>query len=97
MLKSIVWQTVLCLQLIVNPTLGGSTPPREAQYNNLPSLRESAEIQDAWTKERIENIPNILQKWGVDAWLVKPSLSSPAEYTTFFSCLPCLQFVEYNN
>lgn len=80
MLHSILVKAILCLQFLpLHPTLvqAGNTPPREAQYNTLPTLRESAKIQDAWTKERIENIPNILQKWGVDAWLVYPSLPIP--------------------
>ena len=44
---------------------------KEPQYQKLPPLREQAELQDAWTKERISNIPQILQKYGVDAWLVR--------------------------
>ena len=44
-----------------------------AEYHRLPGLREQVAIQDAWTEERIENVPNILQKYGVDAWLVSSS------------------------
>jgi hypothetical protein len=41
-----------------------------AKYYHLPPLREQAIIQDTWTKERIDNVPDILNKYGVDAWLV---------------------------
>lgn len=65
----------LSLLTLINPTLAiatqaSSSPSREAQYQTLPSLRESAKIQDKWRDERVENIPNILTRWGVDAWLV---------------------------
>jgi glucose-6-phosphate 1-dehydrogenase len=40
------------------------------EYRRLPSLREQAAIQDAWRDERVSRIPHILQKYGVDAWLV---------------------------
>lgn len=46
------------------------------QIHHLPSLREQAAIQDGWREERLANIPAILQKHGVDAWLV----SSMQEY-----------------
>lgn len=48
-----------------------------AKYHHLPPLREQAAIQDAWTAERISNIPNILKKYNVDAWLVNLLLNPP--------------------
>jgi hypothetical protein len=51
-----------------------STSLREPQYVTLPSLREQLVITDAWRSERIANIPNILKKYGVDAWLVRSTL-----------------------
>ncbi len=45
--------------------------PHLPRYQTLPPLREQAEIQNGWLKERRENIPNILRKYGVDAWLVR--------------------------
>ncbi len=49
--------------------------PHLPRYETLPPLREQADIQNGWLKERWENIPSILQKYGVDAWLVR-SLAS---------------------
>jgi hypothetical protein len=47
--------------------------PRDpAQYQKLPSLREQAKIEQAWREERIARIPGLLQKYGADAWLVRP-------------------------
>ena len=43
---------------------------RKPQYITLPSLREQAALQDSWTKDRLENVPHLLQKYEVDAWLV---------------------------
>lgn len=44
---------------------------RRPQVQILPRLREQARIVDAWTEERKALIPSILQKYGVDAWLVR--------------------------
>lgn len=41
------------------------------KYQRLPSLREQAKLQDAWTAERKEAIPALLAKYGVDAWIVR--------------------------
>lgn len=40
------------------------------KYQHLPPLREQAELQDKWTAERKEAIPALLEKHGVDAWIV---------------------------
>ncbi|KAL2060952.1 hypothetical protein VTL71DRAFT_9004 [Oculimacula yallundae] len=74
----------------VKSMVKGSEPPRDAQYHTLPSLRDSARIQDAWTKERIEGIPRILRKWGVDAWLM--TQREYAEDTAFWSLKSATQF-----
>lgn len=50
-------------------TLADATKRPEVQI--LPSLREQAQIVDAWTDERKALIPGILRKYGVDAWLVR--------------------------
>lgn len=47
---------------------------RKPQVQILPSLREQARIVDAWTEERKALIPGILQKYGIDAWLVRLAL-----------------------
>lgn len=45
-------------------------PNKPAEYRHLPSLREQAIIQDQWRDERVSQIPNLLRKYGADAWLV---------------------------
>ncbi|KAL3421255.1 xaa-Pro aminopeptidase family enzyme [Phlyctema vagabunda] len=60
------------------------------QYHELPPLREQATIQDAWTAERKAQIPKILQKYGVDAWLM--SQREYAEDTVFWSLKKATQF-----
>ena len=50
-----------------------SVPGRSAlapQYQRLPALREQADIEDAWTDERLSKVPQLLRKYGVEAWLV---------------------------
>jgi len=45
-------------------------PPIPKEYPALPSLREQAKIQDGWTAKRFQYIPELMQKNGVDVWLV---------------------------
>lgn len=52
-----------------------ASKPDKPDYVTLPTLREQTAIQDAWTKQRMSNIPNILNKYAVDAWLVRYYLS----------------------
>ena len=40
------------------------------KYQYLPPLREQAELQDKLTAERKEAIPGLLEKHGVDEWIV---------------------------
>ncbi|KAM7184558.1 hypothetical protein V8F20_012168 [Naviculisporaceae sp. PSN 640] len=63
---------------------------RVPKYFTLPSLREQLAIQDGWTKERRDRIPKILQKYGVDAWLI--SQKEYAEETVFWSLKSARQF-----
>lgn len=75
------------------PITATSTPINEDQvpaYRQLPSLREQASLQDSWTKERISNIPSMLQKYEVDAWLM--SQREYAEDTVFWSLKSAKQF-----
>lgn len=46
-------------------------PTPQIRYQPLPSLREQAEIQEKWRTQRLETIPSLLKKYGVDAWLVR--------------------------
>jgi hypothetical protein len=66
--KSISLQLLLLYTVAVHIVSSKSPKP---EYITLPTLREQAAIQDAWTEQRISNIPNILKKYGVDAWLVR--------------------------
>lgn len=45
-------------------------PSKPAEYQRLPSLRETACIQDGWKNERIARMPSLLKKYDLDAWLV---------------------------
>ncbi|KAK4208156.1 hypothetical protein QBC37DRAFT_297237 [Rhypophila decipiens] len=72
-----------------HPSVGNSAD-RAPKYFTLPSLREQVTIQDGWTKERRNRIPKILQKYGVDAWLI--SQKEYAEETVFWSLKSAKQF-----
>ena len=67
---------LICVQLfffqaIAAQSLSATRKAHQPEYVSLPPLREQEAIKDAWTAQRIANIPNILQKYGVDAWLVR--------------------------
>ena len=65
-------------------------PLPELHYHNLPPLKEQATIQDAWTATRLSNIPSLLRKHGVDAWLI--SQREHVEDTVFWSMKSAQQF-----
>ena len=61
----------VCLKFLFLCAYVQSSPSLKApEYQRLPPLREQAAIQDAWRDQRVSTIPHILQKYGVDAWLV---------------------------
>lgn len=60
--------TLAALQ--VHSRAGAEATTKTPEYQYLPSLREQADILDAWTEERKLLIPGLLRKYGVDAWLV---------------------------
>ncbi|RKU40373.1 hypothetical protein DL546_003103 [Coniochaeta pulveracea] len=66
------------------------TWPHLPKYFHLPPLREQAAIQDAWTKERRDSIPALLQKYNVSGWLI--SQREYAEDTLFWSLKPATAF-----
>ena len=76
-LKSIFLRLLLLQTIAVQ--IVSSKPPKH-EHITLPTLREQAAIQDAWTEQRISNIPNILKKYGVDAWLVRCLSINAARY-----------------
>lgn len=59
--------TLLLAALAAGSAQASATP----EYHTLPPLREQAKIRDGWTRERRDAIPSLLQKHGVDAWLVR--------------------------
>ena len=83
--QSLLWSSLNLLLLSIATATASDAPKppgrddldKTPQYYPLPSLREQAKIQDAWTTERRAKIPALLQKHGVDAWLVTctPTLS----------------------
>ncbi|CZR62103.1 uncharacterized protein PAC_12000 [Phialocephala subalpina] len=89
MFQSIVHNAFVAL-LISDRVQASISSTREAQYVTLPTLREQLAITDAWRSERIANIPNILKKYGVDAWLM--SQHEHAEDTIFWSLKHSTQF-----
>ncbi|KXN87975.1 hypothetical protein AN958_07985 [Leucoagaricus sp. SymC.cos] len=58
-------------------------PQEPAKYQKLPSLREQAEIEQKWRAQRIASIPELLRKYGADAWLM--SQREHAEDTIWWS------------
>lgn len=62
----IIW-TFLVSWLFLNVSASHET---RFTYKPLPSLREQAQIQDGWLRERLARIPSLLVKYDVDAWLV---------------------------
>ncbi|CAK7224720.1 hypothetical protein SCUCBS95973_005613 [Sporothrix curviconia] len=71
-------------------SLASSSLHLSPQYHTLPSLRDQAVIQDAWTAERKTIIPHLLHKHGVDAWLM--SQREYVEDTVFWSLKAATQF-----
>ena len=80
------FERVALLWLHLATLLAASSP----QYHTLPPLKEQASIVDGWRTERLANIPNILRKHGVDAWLM--SQREYAEDTAFWSIKRATQF-----
>lgn len=72
------------------PLTSAHPPSREAKYVTLPPLRTQATTVDGWTQQRLDNIPNILKKYGVDAWLM--THKEYAEDTVFWSLKDFEQF-----
>ncbi|TVY89696.1 hypothetical protein LAWI1_G004574 [Lachnellula willkommii] len=80
----------LSVPLLVSLAVSCVQAVRVPQYQQLPPLREQAAIQDAWTAERLSNVPQLLRKYEVDAWLM--SQKEYAEDTVFWSLKSATQF-----
>ncbi|RPD66969.1 hypothetical protein L226DRAFT_529365 [Lentinus tigrinus ALCF2SS1-7] len=61
---------VLSLLQLLCLAYGQLHPTTPARYQKLPSLREQAAILDGWRDERVANIPALLTKYRMDAWLI---------------------------
>jgi len=66
----------LSVSLLVSLAVSCVQAVRVPQYQQLPPLREQAAIQDAWTVERVSNVPQLLRKYEVDAWLVSLAIQN---------------------
>jgi len=60
------------------------------QYRRMPSPRQRAELENAWTAQRLSTVPKLLKRYGVDAWLI--SQREYAEDTAFRSYKPATTF-----
>ncbi|EMD40949.1 hypothetical protein CERSUDRAFT_91701 [Gelatoporia subvermispora B] len=67
----------------LNGCSGQLHPRNPAQYQRLPSLRDQAQIIDQWRDQRVARIPSVLERYGVDAWLM--SQREYAEDTIWWS------------
>lgn len=65
--------TLLTLSWLLHAAHAQLHPATPARYIRLPSLREQASILDGWRDERLANVPALLRKYSVDAWLVRLS------------------------
>ncbi|TDZ67372.1 hypothetical protein CTRI78_v002912 [Colletotrichum trifolii] len=80
------WLSLLIPTIFLPTALADPRP----NYNPLPPLREQAATQDLWTSQRKAQIPALLKKHGVEAWLV--SQREYAEETVFWSLKPATAF-----
>ncbi|KAH8601766.1 xaa-Pro aminopeptidase family enzyme [Bisporella sp. PMI_857] len=80
---------VVCLQLVLSVCVK-ARDTSQPRYHTLPPLREQAELKNAWTKERKANIPHLLEKYDLGAWLM--SEKEYAEDTVFWSLKSATQF-----
>ena len=78
---------LIALSLLGLIALASSSSP---QYHLLPSLKDQASLINSWRSLRIANIPAILEKHRVDAWLL--SQKEYAEDTAFWSLKSATQF-----
>lgn len=64
--------------LVATCYAGEAIAKHTPQIQTLPPLREQADIVNSWTEDRKALIPGLLRKYGVDAWLVSVTPSSPS-------------------
>ncbi|KAL7282550.1 hypothetical protein ACG7TL_004021 [Trametes sanguinea] len=79
---SVISALLLCT-LVVRAAFAQLHPTGPASYQRLPSLREQAAILDSWRDERLSKIPDLLNKYRIQAWLI--SQREYAEDTIWWS------------
>ncbi|OCH94331.1 hypothetical protein OBBRIDRAFT_770092 [Obba rivulosa] len=88
-----IHSTVLLLLGQLHQCSGQLHPQEPAQYRRLPSLRDQAKILDRWRDERIVHIPALLEKHGIDAWLM--SQREYAEDTIWWSIKDATEYAPH--
>ncbi|KAL5508528.1 hypothetical protein ACEPAH_6147 [Sanghuangporus vaninii] len=91
-LKILSWYTTSAL-ILLKPTYGQLHPDEPARYQQLPSLREQAEIMNEWRQQRLDALPDLMKKYGVDAWLM--SQREHAEDTIWWSIKSATEFAAH--
>jgi hypothetical protein len=81
---------LVAITSMVQSALAGTNPHKTPQSQTLPSLRDQATIIDGWTGERKALIPEILRKYGIDAWLI--SQREYAEDTVYWALKEATMF-----
>jgi len=85
---------LLALWLAIStPVQAQLHPTTPARYRTLPPLREQATILDNWRDERVSRIPALLNKYGVDAWLM--SQREYAEDTIWWSVKSATEYAPH--
>jgi hypothetical protein len=69
----IYFSQLLYLGLLAHVTAfcNGKHSEYPARYQEIPSLRDQAKIEQSWRDQRIASIPDLLRKYQADAWLVR--------------------------
>ncbi|KAI0153110.1 putative lipoprotein [Xylariaceae sp. FL1272] len=70
--------------------IASETRRKTPQLHTLPPLREQNDIVNSWTEERRRLVPDLMRKYGVDAWLM--SQREYAEDTVFWALKDATQF-----
>jgi hypothetical protein len=81
------WLSLATVMSLVGAQLHPSKP---AEYRKFPSLREQTRILGGWREERVAGIPALLEKHGVDVWLVNLSTSYLARVGDLIATPICL-------
>ncbi|KAI0192766.1 putative lipoprotein [Astrocystis sublimbata] len=81
---------LLAVIISVCSVVDATAAKKAPQVQTLPPLQEQAALVNSWTDERKALIPDLLRKYGVDAWLM--SQREYAEDTVFWALKDAEQF-----